>query len=91
MQYQWLILQDGALPLCPDGSVSSAEHVCNIEHADRRQQHQQAAGDNAGQGQWQHHTPEGLPAIGAEVAGGFQKIRAQLFENRIQWQDHKRQ
>ena len=28
MNYQWLIIQDGALPLSPDGILSTIEHVC---------------------------------------------------------------
>lgn len=27
-RHQWLILQDGNLPLCPDGQLTATEHVC---------------------------------------------------------------
>ncbi len=53
--------------------VGAAQKVGDDELADRRDEHQQAAGDDAGQGLRQGDGEEGDERAGAEIGRGFQR------------------
>ena len=61
---------DDLIDLDRQGGKFTADGGGVGEILQRLNEHQQTAGDDARQGQWESHRPEGVPAAGAHVAGG---------------------
>ena len=72
--------------------IRAAEQLGNHELADRRDEHQHRAGDDAGHRQRQRDRRERLPAACApRSAAASSSVRSMLHEVRVQRQDHERQ
>ena len=62
---------DNVVDLNGEGGVVAADGSRVGEVLQRLDEHQQRAGDDAGEGQGEGNRPEGFPASGAHVAGGI--------------------
>ena len=69
----------------------AAEQVGRQVGAERRNEDQHAAGDDAGRGQRHRHAPERARGRGAQVGGGLEQRAVELLERRVERQDHERQ
>jgi hypothetical protein len=71
--------------------AGAAKQVGNDELAHGRNEHQQAAGQNARHGEPRGHLPEGADAGAAEIARGLDQRFIHLLERRIDRQHHEGQ
>ena len=71
--------------------LGAAEQRRDHELADRGDEHQHRAGDDARHRQRQRDLHERLPRTRAEIRSRFQQRQVQLLQVRVQRQDHERQ